>query len=120
MTPSSAKIMVQPGGLVVFDDWRSEHTPGVTAAVWEAVFGSGLVPVAVSPSKFYGVFSDPEPHRTAIRALLAEDANHPKIAFEVQDIAGHPVLRLRPRDQSAAPTPSRSDSASPTPSWRNC
>ena len=42
-----ARRMLQPGGLVVFDDYRSEHTPGVSAAVWEAVFTDGLIPVAV-------------------------------------------------------------------------
>ena len=94
----NAKAMMQPGGLVVFDDWRSEHTPGVTAAVWEAVFADGLIPVAVTPTKFYGVFSQPDGHRAALQARLDEDR---RITYETQEIAGHPVFRLRLRDQPA-------------------
>lgn len=94
-----AKQMLQPGGLVIFDDWRSEHTPGVTAAVWESVFVDGLIPLAVSPTKLYGTFSEPEAHRTALRSLLERDD---RIWSEVQQIGGHPVIRCKLRDK---PTP---------------
>jgi hypothetical protein len=96
--------LLRPGGVAVFDDWRSEHTPGVGAAVWEAVFTGGLIPVALTPYKFYGVYSDPQPYRDAVAALVARD---PQLWSEEQQIAGHPVRRLKLRDQAAtAPRPS--------------
>lgn len=93
-----ARRMLQPGGLVVFDDYRSEHTPGVSAAVWEAVFAHGLIPVALTGTKLYGVFSDPQPYRDALGELLTADD---RIWSEVQGIAGVPVRRLRLRQQPA-------------------
>lgn len=93
-----ARKMLQPGGLVVFDDYRSEHTPGVSAAVWEAVFTDGLIPVAVTGTKLYGVFSDPEPYRAAVADLLAGNDG---IWSEIQQIAGDPVYRLKLRNPPA-------------------
>lgn len=87
----NARRMLQPGGLVVFDDYRSEHTPGVSAAVWEAVFTDGLIPIVVTGSKLYGAFADPEPYRAAIADLVAADD---RIWSEVQQIATVPVFRL--------------------------
>ncbi|MFP5282163.1 MAG: class I SAM-dependent methyltransferase [Actinomycetes bacterium] len=83
--------MLRPGGVAVFDDWRSEHTPGVAAAVWEAVFTRGLIPLVLTPYKFYGVWSDPEPYRSAIARLIDQD---PAVWAEQQQIAGYPVFRL--------------------------
>jgi hypothetical protein len=76
---------------VVFDDFRSEHTPGTSAAVWEAVASDGLVPVALTPQKMYAVFSDPEPYLRAVEALVAADD---RIATEGHLIAGHRLIRL--------------------------
>lgn len=87
----SAARLMRPGGVVVFDDIRSEHTPGVWAAVWQAVFTEGLVPVAVSTQKLYAVQSAPESALAAVRALVAEDD---RVAGEELDIAGHTVVRL--------------------------
>jgi SAM-dependent methyltransferase len=88
----NAARMLRPGGVVVFDDWRSEHTPGVTAAVWEAVFTAGLIPVVVTPTKFYGVFADPERLLAAAERVVAGSDD---FWAERQEIAGHGVLRMR-------------------------
>ena len=90
----NTQTLLRPGGLAVFDDWPSEHTPGVGAAVWEAVFTRGLIPLALTPYKFYGVYADPGPYREALAELLARDA---QIWSEQQDIAGWPVTRLKLR-----------------------
>ena len=87
----SAYKLLRPGGVVVFDDIRSEHTPGVTAAAWEAVFRYGMIPVALTTQKLYAVFSEPDQARAAVRHLYESDD---RIWHEVQDIAGHPVVRL--------------------------
>lgn len=90
------RTMLRPDGIAVFDDWRSEHTPGVSAAVWEAVFTAGLIPLALTPYKFYGVYSQPELYREAIAELVRTD---PAVWAEQVQIAGHPVLRLKLRDR---------------------
>lgn len=50
-----AKELLIPGGVVVFDDLLSPHTPGVTAAVWEGVANDSLIPLAQTV-KFYGTW----------------------------------------------------------------
>ena len=67
-----ARKALMPNGVVVLDDYRSEHTPGVSAAVWQAVLDHGLHPICVSPQKFYGTWGDPEPARAALRSALAQ------------------------------------------------
>nr|WP_239579372.1 class I SAM-dependent methyltransferase [Microlunatus panaciterrae] len=108
----SARLLLRPGGLVVFDDIRSEHTPGVTAAVWEAVFTQGLIPVALTTQKLYGVFSDPEPYRAAILELAQRDE---RIWHEVQQIAGQPVIRLGESARARQQRQAKSRPAPPPP-----
>jgi hypothetical protein len=55
-----AKQLLVSGGVVVFDDLLSRHTPGVTAAVWEGVLQDGLIPM-FQTIKFYGSWDTP-PH----------------------------------------------------------
>lgn len=63
---AAARVLLDPAGIVVFDDYRALHTPGVSAAVWEART-QGLHLVAASDSKLYGTFGDPEPYREVVR-----------------------------------------------------
>lgn len=93
---ASAKLLLRPGGVVVFDDFRSEHTPGVGAAVWGACATHGLIPVALTTQKLYAVFSEPEAARRVVTDLAHDDE---RLWHGVQDIAGYPVIRL---DSSAA------------------
>jgi predicted O-methyltransferase YrrM len=57
----AARLLLRADGVVVCDDYRSEHTPGVAAAVWNAVANEGLRPICVTGNKFYGMWSDPKP-----------------------------------------------------------
>lgn len=98
----NARSLLRPGGMVVFDDWRAEHTPGVSAAVWEAVFVAGLIPVALTARKFYGVFSDPEPYRRAFAALVEGDQ---RLWCQEQQIALYPVLRIGQHETKATSKP---------------
>ncbi|MER8103049.1 class I SAM-dependent methyltransferase [Kitasatospora sp. NPDC094016] len=78
-------------GVVALDDYRSEHTPGVSAAVWEAVFTGGLRPVLLTPMKFYGTWGD----AAAVRqVLLTRDWRAEGYTVDDDTIAGEPVLRL--------------------------
>ena len=87
----ATKTMMRPGGVAVFDDYRQPHTPGVAAAVWQAVFLDGLIPVALTPQKFYGVYEDPEPIATAVRELVASDK---RFWSQEQEVLGRTVLRV--------------------------
>jgi hypothetical protein len=107
----SARQILMPEGVVVFDDFRSWHTPGVAAAVWEAVVGRGLKPIGISLQKFYGTFGDAGPH---LDRLTEWCRTHPRHRYEVVDIAGRPLMRVwddesvaRQRGETKAKSPGR-------------
>lgn len=87
----SARSMLLPDGVVSFDDFRSPHTPGVSAAVWEAVWNKGLHIICVTTKKLYGTFGDPIPHQTHLKAWLAEVD---RLNYETQLIDGKEVIRI--------------------------
>lgn len=88
----SARKLLQPEGVVVFDDFRAEHTPGVAAAVWEGVLTKGLRPICVTESKLYGTWGDP----AEIQAEMVKWTEGEPGAWAVsQEIAGHRVLRVK-------------------------
>jgi hypothetical protein len=78
-------------GLLVCDDFRAPHTPGVAAAVWGAVTSGGLRPICLSDSKFYGTWGDPGPVQSELIAWL--ETFGPQ-SFETHKIAGSPVVRI--------------------------
>jgi hypothetical protein len=114
----SARKLLKPDGVVVFDDYRGEHTPGVACAVWEAVLSKGMQPICVTESKLYATWGDAAPLRAAIEAWLTED---PLGFVETHHIAGHPMLRTKIRltpapAKPAAPSgPAVQKAASPKP-----
>ncbi|MEV4170502.1 class I SAM-dependent methyltransferase [Nonomuraea sp. NPDC049709] len=69
---AAARTVLRAGGVVAFDDYRSEHTPGVALAVWEAVAGLGLQPICVSSQKLYGMWGDPVPVQRRLLDWLGE------------------------------------------------
>lgn len=94
----AARTLLGEEGVVVFDDYRSVHTPGVAAAVWEAVLNKGLNPICVSESKLYGTWSDADPVRDELYRWLSEN----DLAWaEFQEVAGHRLIRCNIK---AAPT----------------
>ncbi|MEE1783683.1 class I SAM-dependent methyltransferase [Streptomyces sp. SP17BM10] len=86
-----ARAALADDGLVALDDYRQEHTPGVAAAVWEAVFTGGLRPVLLTPSKFYGTWGDAAAAR---EVLLGRDWRAEGYTVDEDTIAGARVLRL--------------------------
>lgn len=92
---AAAKVLLRPDGVLVLDDYRSPHTPGVAAATWSAV-DQGLRPFLLTTSKFYGTWGDTSRWATALSSWLAgSDLEH-----EVQSIAGHDVYRVWPRSSA--------------------
>lgn len=68
---ASCRALVREGGVLVFDDWRKANTPGVSAAMWEAILNEGLRPVISTEFKFYCTWGDPEPLRAEITRQAA-------------------------------------------------
>ena len=86
-----AREALREDGIVALDDYRSEHTPGVAAATWEAVRLHGLRPVALTPQKFYGTWGDPE---TIRQALIEQARGRDPRAPDLQVVYDEQVPRL--------------------------
>ncbi len=99
---ANARALMRPAGIAVFDDYRGEHTPGVAAAVWSAVAQDGLIPLALSTQKFYGVYDEPEPYASVLRKLFAGDDRY---QWETQQVMGRDVLRARMVPPRPVPAP---------------
>ncbi|MFE2406769.1 class I SAM-dependent methyltransferase [Kitasatospora sp. NPDC059408] len=100
-----ARVALQDQGVVVLDDYRSQHTPGVAAATWEAVFNHGLKPVLLTECKFYGTWGDPEPFQRDLldRVDLAEGCE-----LSAETLNGRQMLRMTGTSEGIEPfRPSR-------------
>ncbi|MGW2250308.1 class I SAM-dependent methyltransferase [Kitasatospora sp. NPDC001660] len=100
-----ARVALQDQGVVVLDDYRSQHTPGVAAATWEAVFNHGLRPILLTECKFYGTWGDPEPFQRDLldRVGLAEGCH-----LSTETLNGRQLLRMTGTSEGIEPfRPSR-------------
>ncbi|MFJ3219002.1 class I SAM-dependent methyltransferase [Kitasatospora sp. NPDC086801] len=86
-----ARVALQDQGVVVLDDYRSQHTPGVAAATWGAVFNHGLKPIMLTECKFYGTWGDPEPFQ---RDLLDRVDLAAGCYLSAETLNGQQVLRM--------------------------
>lgn len=87
----AVKELLRPHGVVVLDDYRAEHCPGVAAATWQAVTTGGLKPLCITGTKFYGTWGDAEPVRAELLEWLR---SRDDLWHEVQEVAGQPLIRL--------------------------
>lgn len=85
----TARQLLQPEGIVVFDDYRSAHAPGVAAAVWPEV-AQGLAPIVLTAAKLYATWGDPAPWRAAVDAWLPASG----MLADRHRIAGRDVARV--------------------------
>ncbi|MFF3344417.1 class I SAM-dependent methyltransferase [Streptomyces sp. NPDC002779] len=88
----AARELLVPDGIVVLDDFRSEHTPGVSVAAWEAVLNRGLRPVCLSTQKLYGTWGEPA---AVQEELLAAFRGREDCGVSVRHAAGHRLVRVR-------------------------
>jgi hypothetical protein len=98
----AARDALLPGGIVVLDDFRSEHTPGVSVATWEAVLNRGLHPICLSTQKLYGTWGDPEPVQEELLAMVRGRGD---CHLSVQQAAGHRLIRLKSKNMPAPDFP---------------
>ncbi|MFH8680082.1 class I SAM-dependent methyltransferase [Streptomyces lydicus] len=87
----AVRELLTGSGVVVLDDYRAEHCPGVAAATWQAVANEGLRPVCITGTKFYGTWGDPEPLQ---KALVEWIKGRGDIWHEVQYVNDAPLVRL--------------------------
>jgi predicted O-methyltransferase YrrM len=88
---AAARTLLKPGGIVVFDDYRAMHAPGVAAAIWRET-AVDLVPFAVSINKLYASFGDADPWLDVVKDWLAGPTYW---RMELQQVAGHELVRVR-------------------------
>ncbi|MEV6052660.1 class I SAM-dependent methyltransferase [Streptomyces sp. NPDC052107] len=110
----AARDLLLPDGIVVLDDFRSEHTPGVSIATWEAVLNRGLRPICLSTQKLYGTWGDPEPIQQELLAMVRERSD---CHLSVQEAAGHRIVRLKSKGMRAPefPASKHAKAAQPQP-----
>ncbi|MGW0625883.1 class I SAM-dependent methyltransferase [Streptomyces sp. NPDC002758] len=106
----AAQDLLVPDGIVVLDDFRSEHTPGVSIAAWEAVLNRGLRPICLSTQKLYGTWGDPEPIQKQLIAMVRERTD---CHLSDQQAAGHRIIRLKSKGMQAPPFPLSRHAADP-------
>jgi hypothetical protein len=89
---ASAKSALIEGGIVVFDDYRSEHTPGVAAAVWEAIAGGVVRPICLTRRKMYAWMGTERP--AGLTRLEGLPAAHPSLRMETHSLLGVDLVRV--------------------------
>ncbi|MFC9434489.1 class I SAM-dependent methyltransferase [Nocardia sp. NPDC057030] len=98
----AVRQLLVAGGVVAFDDYRAEHTPGTAAAVWEAVRCWGLQPICLTEDKFYGTWGDAAKLQEALIGVLARAAAY---TFATHLVMGYRVIRVVRRSGPAASAP---------------
>ncbi|MFK0157444.1 class I SAM-dependent methyltransferase [Streptomyces sp. NPDC090499] len=98
----AARELLVPDGIVILDDFRSEHTPGVSIAAWEAVLNGGLNPICLSTQKLYGTWGDPEPVQEALMEMIQQRTD---CHLSTQTAAGHRIIRLKSKGMQAPEFP---------------
>jgi predicted O-methyltransferase YrrM len=127
----NARTLLREDGIMVCDDYRAEHTPGVAAAVWAAVATGDLHPIVITANKFYGTWAEPGPVQDELVDWL--ESQQPGVS-ETQEILGRRVVRVKawakpplpsvpplnppPRTPAAPSRPPQSPPQSPPPIWR--
>src|SRR5690606_24123152 len=99
----SARRLLRANGVVAFDDYRAEHTPGTAAAVWEAVLNDGLRPIFHTSGKLYATWGDPTPLRDEVVRCAAASAS--LVAEQAQLIRDMPIIRLHKPKTAATASP---------------
>lgn len=108
----SARQLLTPEGIVVFDDYRTAHTPGTAAAVWQAVVTEGLRVICLSDHRFYATWGDPARAQDDLIEWIGGRRDH---YCDVQTVLGQRLVRVaKPRTR-----PGRSAATQPEPhGWR--
>jgi hypothetical protein len=97
----ASRDLLRDGGVLVCDDYRAHHTPGVAAALWPRIVHGDFQPICASPAKVYGIWGDAGPIQQELIDWLAgrEECWH-----QVQEVAGRSLVLVnaqRPKGGNA-------------------
>ena len=81
--------LISGSGVIALDDFRSQHTIGVTTAVWESIFAGTLIPLILTPAKMYLGRPNAKLNVMEVQSGLASLG----IECVIEDILGRQVLR---------------------------
>jgi hypothetical protein len=87
---AATRTMLRRDGVVVLDDYRTAHTPGVGAAVWRAVLHDALVPICVSETKFYGTWGPAGQIQQDLSAWISAQT----LTYDVHEIEDLSLIRI--------------------------
>lgn len=114
---AAAQEVLGQDGIVVLDDFRAEHCPGVAAATWGAVASSGLKPLCITATKFYGTWGSYDAIHADLAAFLKERDD---MWHGAEEVAGHPMIRISGKKARSPehPVSRYADEAVPRPRGR--
>lgn len=98
----SAQQLLMPDGVVVLDDYRSAHTPGTAAAVWQAVWETDLKPFALTNFKMYATWGD-QPRLASTVATWVHDSAFRHETQRIGDLDVHRVWVAEPEPHRFTP-----------------
>ncbi|RFU85325.1 class I SAM-dependent methyltransferase [Streptomyces triticagri] len=99
---AAAAELLGPDGIVVLDDFRAEHCPGVAAATWGAVATTGLKPLCITATKFYGTWGAYDEVHEELVAMLRTRSD---LWHGVEEVAGHRMIRISGKKAKAPAHP---------------
>jgi predicted O-methyltransferase YrrM len=92
--------LLRPDGILVCDDYRAHHTPGVAAAVWRRVAATGgLRAICGTPKKLYATWGDATPVQDELLDWLR---TRDDIWHQVQTVAGHRFILVNARRRTSS------------------
>ncbi|RII19846.1 hypothetical protein DSC45_07535 [Streptomyces sp. YIM 130001] len=106
----AAAELLGPDGIVVLDDFRAEHCPGVAAATWGAVATTGLKPLCITATKFYGTWGAYDAVHEELAAMLRTRSD---LWHGVEEVAGRPMIRISGKKAEAPAQPPSKHPAPP-------
>ncbi|MGW0734244.1 class I SAM-dependent methyltransferase [Streptomyces sp. NPDC002851] len=107
----AVRDILGPDGIVVLDDFRAEHCPGVAAATWGAVATTGLKPLCITATKFYGTWGAYDELHAELRTMLRTRRD---LWHGVEEVAGHPLIRIDGKKAKAPAQPRSRHAGEPT------
>ena len=88
----TASELLEKGGIVAIDDYRTAHTPGVAAAAWEAVLAGRLIPLCLTPQKMYATCKHAD--IAWLRKLKEWGRAQNEFQVAIEKVYGRQLLRL--------------------------
>lgn len=95
MDIANTRKLMNNGGIVVMDDFRALHTPGVAAAVWDAVCNQGLKPICITEQKLYASWSPAMALKIRDGLTRWAASQQDTVNYGIQDIAGNEILIIQ-------------------------